>query len=127
ILKVGGHAMPFNLAAIKWDKIFRGEILEWPELLTKTYWDKKKGKIITATKTTGIGAALKKCEDSFKLAKFGEHVVGGRNVDEVDKFAKVNLVPFINGAAMKTLHNDLKDLKDLAVSTAKDLKKMPLI
>jgi hypothetical protein len=112
--------MPLDLAGNNWTKIFRGEIIKWPELLDKNVWDKKKGKILTATKSTGIGEALKKCEDAFKAAKIGEYVCGGRNPDEADAYLKNTLVPFINGSA-------IKKLKDLAVSTAKDLKKMPLI
>lgn len=119
--------MPLNLESNNWNKIFRGEIIKWPELLDKAVWDKKKGKILTATKTTGIGAAMKKCEDSFKTAKIGEYVCCGRNPDEAEAYLKKTLVPFINGSAMKKLHDDLKELKELALTTAKDLKKMPLI
>jgi len=119
--------MPLNLESNNWNKIFRGEIIKWPELLDKNVWDKKKGKILTATKKTGIGAALKKCEDAFKAAGIGQYVCGGRNPDEADAYLNKTLKPFINGAAMKKLHDDLKELKDLCVSTAKDLKKMPLI
>lgn len=119
--------MPLNLESNNWNKIFRGELIKWPELLDKNVWDKKKGKILTATKTTGIGAALKKCEDAFKAAKIGEYVCGGRNPGEADAYLKATLVPFVNGSAMKKLHDDLKELKDLALKTAKDLKKMPLI
>ncbi len=119
--------MPLNLESNNWTKIFRGELIKWPELLDKDVWDKKKGKILTATKKTGIGAALKKCKDAFITAKIGEYVCGGRNPDEAEAYLKNTLVPFINGAAMKKLHDDLKELKELAVSTAKDLKKMPLI
>jgi hypothetical protein len=121
------QAMPVSLEAIKWNKIFRGEVLEWPELLSKTNWDQKKGKILTATKTTGIGAALKKCEDAFRAAKMGEFVVGGRFPDETEALAKANCVPFVNGAEMKKLHDDFKDLAKLATDTGKELKKNPLI
>jgi len=121
------ETMPLNLESNNWSKIFRGELIKWPELLDKNVWDKKKGKILTATKTTGIGAALKKCEEAFKAAKIGEYVCGGRNPDEAEAYLKNTLVPFVNGSAMKKLHDDLKELKDLAVSTAKDLKKMPLV
>ncbi len=34
--------MAISLEAIKWNKIFQGEVLEWPEQMTKTYWDKEK-------------------------------------------------------------------------------------
>jgi hypothetical protein len=121
------QAMPVSLESIKWTKIFRGEILEWPELLSKTNWDRKKGKILTATKSTGIGAALKKCEDAFHAAKMGDPVVGGRFPDETEALAKANCVPFVNGAAMKKLHDDLKDLAKLATDTGKELKKNPVI
>ncbi len=119
--------MAITLEAIRWNKIFRGEMIEWPETLTKVYWDKKKGKVLTATKTTGIGAALKKCEDAFKAADMGGVTVGGRFPEEIESLFKKNVVPFINGSPMKKLHDDLKELKDLALKNAKDLKKMPLI
>jgi hypothetical protein len=119
--------MAISLEAIKWNKIFQGEVLEWPEQLTKVYWDKKKGNIITVMKSTGIGEALKKCEEAFKAAKMGEVTVGGRNPDEVDHFFKANVIPFITGTAMKKLHDDLKELKDVAQKTAKEIKKNVVI
>jgi hypothetical protein len=119
--------MAISLEAIKWNKIFQGEIMGWPDQLTKVYWDKKKGNIITVMKSTGIGEALKKCEEAFKTAKMGEVTVGGRFPDEIDRLFKANVIPFINGAPMKKLHDDLKELKDVAQKTAKEIKKNVVI
>ena len=40
--------MALNLESLKWTKIFRGEVIEWPDLLHKETWDKKKGKVLAA-------------------------------------------------------------------------------
>ncbi len=37
------------------------------------------------------------------------------------------MIPFITGTAMKKLHDDLKELKDVAQKTAKEIKKNVLV
>ena len=119
--------MTIDLNAIKWSKIFRDGGMEWPDLLHKETWDKKKGKMLAALKSTGIGAQLKKCEEDFKKLKMYDYIVGGRNPKEAREDVDRRIAPFVNGSAMKTLHDDLKELKDLATKQAAEIKKNKLI
>jgi hypothetical protein len=95
-----------DLKALNWTNLFR-EYPQYPEILTQKNWDSKKGKIAKMAGTTGMGDQ------------------GARAVDV--KKNKDDAIAFIKGGPIKNLHEELKNLRDLAKKTAERFKKNKLI
>ena len=114
-----------DLKAHKWTNVFRN-YPDYPELLTQKHWDSKKGKIAKMAGSTGMGDQMKKTFDAYKkLEGKWVRVQGTRPVD-VEKNKK-DAIAFLKGTLIKNLHDEFKNLRDLAKETGDRFKKNKLI
>jgi hypothetical protein len=113
------------------------DIVDYPEILTNTNWQKKKGVVAKLTSETGIGDLMKKCEAEHGKQDFYNKFTAANNIDwrqvdpgktrdaVVDELEPVLVNKYKNAAApMRKL---LVEIRDTAKETAKAWKKKPLI
>jgi len=111
-------SFPINTGALKWTGWFREKPI-WPEALTKTNWDKNKSVLAKMTLSTGIGEQLKTCEAAFQAA-----------MKKMPFFPPANqkdCQAYINDSTVKTLHESLKSLRDIAGKAATEAQKSTFI
>jgi hypothetical protein len=111
-----------DLGSLNWNRWFDEDPLPaWPDWLTKKSWDKKKSLTAKAT-ATGIGEGLETARKSFEKVVAQRVVVQPRNLDEVEGHQK-RAEAFLRNPATKALHEDLKQLRELAKKAQAAYKK----
>lgn len=116
--------MSVNIQALGWSDLFQKQPPKWPDQLTKADWDAKKGKIVTALKSTGIGEALAKLEKVFAAVQW--EFVGGGGEAQI-KGSIENCKKFLTSSNVTKLHAEFKAARDVAKKAGGELKKNPLI
>jgi len=114
-----------NLGALKWNRWFVEKPL-WPELLTKAAWDKNKSVLAKMTLSTGVGDQLKTCETAFQTALAKMPILKGANPTEISKSVK-DCQTYMSDSSVRTLHDSLKALRDIAAKAAAESQKSMLI